>query len=121
MFVLVFCYLNGDSFKTKNLFQPTVSCSKPKMETPEQYVKSKCGKTRTRITPNRDAFYAVYHMPNYLLMKLVLLVAVHLNILSLIRKLLQMSHLLQLTIVRLLLMLGLEYKEGAAFSFERLL
>ena len=55
------------------------------------------------------------------LMKLVLLVAVHLNLLSLIRKLLQMSHLLQLTIVRLLLMLGLGYKEGAALSFKRLL
>ena len=55
------------------------------------------------------------------LMKYVLPVTVHLNLLSVIKKFLQMSHLLQLTIVRLLLMLGLGYKEGGNISFRFLL
>ena len=54
-------------------------------------------------------------------MKYVLPVTVHLNLLSVIRKFLQMSHLLQLTIVRLLLVLGLGHKEGATISFRFLL
>ena len=54
-------------------------------------------------------------------MKKVLPVTVHLNLLSVIKKFLQMSHLLQLTIVRLLLMLGLGYKEGATISIRFLL
>ena len=55
------------------------------------------------------------------LIKYVLRVTVHLNLLSVIKKFLQMSHFLQLIIVRLLLMLGLEYKEYATISFRFLL
>ena len=51
-------------------------------------------------------------------MKYVLPVTVHLNLLSVIKKLLQMSHLLQLTSVLLLLILGLGCKEGAAISLR---
>ena len=45
-------------------------------------------------------------------------VTVHLNLLYVIKKFLQMSHLIQLTIVPLLLILGLEYKEGATISLR---
>ena len=55
---------------------------------------------------------------NLPLMKYVLPVTVHLNLLFVIKKFLQMSHLLQLTIVPLLLILGLEYKEGATISLR---
>ena len=55
---------------------------------------------------------------NLPLMKYVLPVTVHLNLLSVIKKFLQMSHLLQLIIVPLLLILALEYKEGATISLR---
>ena len=55
------------------------------------------------------------------LMKHVLPVTVHLNLRSVIKQFIQMSHLLQLTIARLLLMLGFGYKKGATVSFRFLL
>ena len=56
-------------------------------------------------------------MSIYLSMKYVLPVTVHLKLLPVIKNFLQMSHLLQLTIALLLLMLGLGYKKGFIDSF----
>ena len=53
-------------------------------------------------------------------MEYVLHVTVNLNLLSVIKTFLQVSHLLQQTIVLLLLILGLGYIEGATISFLRL-
>ena len=54
-------------------------------------------------------------------MKYDLPVTVHLNLLSVIKKFLQILHLLRLTIVRLPLILGFGYKKGATSSFRFLL
>ena len=54
-------------------------------------------------------------------MKYFLPVTINLNLLSVIKKFLQVSDLLQLTIVLLLLILGLGYEESALIFFRFLL
>ena len=51
----------------------------------------------------------------------LLTVFVHLKLLPVIKMLFHMSHLLQLTIIQLVLILGLGCKEGATISFRSLL
>ena len=55
------------------------------------------------------------------LIKYVLRVTVHLNLLSVMKKFLQMSHLLQLTIIPSLSILDAGYKEGGTISLRLLL